>query len=217
MPSRPPPGWRGWASRRGLRDAAFRLEFAGYCLTIFETPALEECVPKPPHWYRRNEGTKESFQDWPRPNSIGQNDTKLANIFDLLYQRSIDFGGHPNPHASRRRGLGRTWHRDQHDGPRDQQRPDDIAHALKSTAQVGLRRFASFSTSLKGSSSYSVSGRRSTRSRTRECSDRSYFCRLTTPWSSQIRRSPRSLTAFSKYPIRAEHERARRWRRRRLG
>jgi hypothetical protein len=63
----------------------------------------------------------------------------LAKTFDEFYQRSIDFGGHPNPH-----GTFSAMQMEERDGQTvittwamtaDQKA---MEHALKSTAQVGL-------------------------------------------------------------------------------
>jgi hypothetical protein len=116
------------------------LEWAGYALIIFETPALEEA------WVNRHVGDgemkaqKHAFRNANVDAAIMRRDAKLARIFDELYQRAIDFGGHPNPHG--------TFMAMKLEGRGDGQTvltttalssdPKALAHALKSTGQVGL-------------------------------------------------------------------------------
>jgi hypothetical protein len=76
------------------------LEYAGYCLTIFETPALEDVFLSRHAGLNEMKAQKGAFKINAIRAAIGRYDTKLAAIFDENYQRSIDFGGHPNPHAS---------------------------------------------------------------------------------------------------------------------
>ena len=82
---------------------------------------------------------KEAFKIRAIRAAIGRYDTKLAAIFDENYQRSIDFGGHPNPHASFAAAV-----LDERETETSMMvlaisnDPTIIAHALKSTAQVGL-------------------------------------------------------------------------------
>jgi hypothetical protein len=71
--------------------------------------------------------------------AIGRHDAKLATIFDDLYQRTIDFGGHPNPHGSFSAMV--LDERGPETGLTAVALSNDatiIAHALKSTAQVGV-------------------------------------------------------------------------------
>ena len=127
------------------------LEYAGYCLTIFETPALEGVFLGRHSGVDEMKAQKEAFKISAIRAAIGRYDTKLAAIFDENYQRSIDFGGHPNPHASfaaavlDERGTETSMmvlaiSND----------PTIIAHALKSTAQVGLMALCVFQHVFKG-------------------------------------------------------------------
>jgi hypothetical protein len=115
------------------------LEYAGYCLTIFETPALEGVFLGRHTGVKEMKAQKEAFKINAVRAAIGRYDPKLAAIFDENYQRSVDFGGHPNPHASfaavvldeRGSETGMTVLAISND-------PKIIVHALKSAAQVGL-------------------------------------------------------------------------------
>ena len=115
------------------------LEYAGYCLTIFETPALEGVFLGRHAGVDEMKAQKEAFKINAVRAAIGRYNTKLAAIFDENYQRSIDFGGHPNPHASFAAAV--LDERDSETGMTVlaiSNDPKIIAHALKSTAQVGL-------------------------------------------------------------------------------
>src|SRR5208337_3121431 len=115
------------------------LEYAGYCLTIYETPALESAFIRRHMSTNEMKAQKHAFKISAVRTAIGRYDAKLAEFFDELYQRSIDFGGHPNPQGSfsaivldeRGGETGMTTLAISDD-------PKVIAHALKSTAQVGL-------------------------------------------------------------------------------
>ena len=80
-----------------LRSA---LEYAGYCLTTYKTPALTEVFIGRHKGKDEMKAQKEAFKIGAIRAAIGRYDAKLSGCFDELYQRSIDFGGHPNPHAS---------------------------------------------------------------------------------------------------------------------
>jgi hypothetical protein len=68
---------------------------------------------------------------------IRKYDKRLAEIFDDMYNRTIDFGGHPNPHGTFSmmdvipddKAMW-TWAMTND--------PKVVAHVLKSTAQCGL-------------------------------------------------------------------------------
>jgi hypothetical protein len=115
------------------------LEYAGYCLTIHERPALESVFISRHIGASEMKAQKEAFKIAAVRTAVGRYDAKLAELFDDLYQRSIDFGGHPNPHGSfsalvfdeRGDQTGMTTLAISSD-------PKNLAHALKSTAQVGL-------------------------------------------------------------------------------
>jgi hypothetical protein len=104
------------------------LEYAGYGLVIFNDPTLE-AVFSSRHISATDMAAKviESF------------DKKLADLFGNFYERAIDFGGHPNPHAM----FSTMYMPDPN--------PDNsltmyamvtdetnLRHAMKSVAQVGL-------------------------------------------------------------------------------
>ena len=76
------------------------LEYAGYCLTIYERPELESVFLSRHKGVGQMKTQKEAFKISSVRAAIARHDRNLANHFDHLYQRSIDFGGHPNPHAS---------------------------------------------------------------------------------------------------------------------
>jgi hypothetical protein len=76
------------------------LEYAGYCLTIFERPELERVFVLRHVGKDEMEKQKAAFRIRAVKEVIRRFDSKLADIFDENYQRSIDFGGHPNPNAS---------------------------------------------------------------------------------------------------------------------
>lgn len=115
------------------------LEYAAYCLTIFETPALESVFLSRHHGVNEMKAQRDAFKVSAVRETICRHDAKLAEIFDDLYQRSIDFGGHPNPHGSfsaldldeRGDQTGMTAFAISNDSR-------VLTHALKSTAQVGL-------------------------------------------------------------------------------
>ena len=115
------------------------LECAGYALTIFDTPALENVFIARHLGPNEMKAQKEAFKISAVRAAIARKDAKLADIFDDLDQRAIDFGGHPNPHGAfsamvldeRDDQTGMTIVAMSND-------PKNIAHALKSTAQVGL-------------------------------------------------------------------------------
>jgi hypothetical protein len=75
------------------------LENAGYARLIADDSTLSES------WIRRddNEETKKlirrKFTQTAIRDSIGAKDPKLSEIYQALYERSIDFGAHPNEKA----------------------------------------------------------------------------------------------------------------------
>jgi hypothetical protein len=90
------------------------LEYAGYCLTIYETPDLESV------FIGRHTGTgamkaqKEATKISSIRTAIARHDVKLAKSFDELYRRP--------PQSAwflQRDGLGRTWGSDRDDDTRD--------------------------------------------------------------------------------------------------
>jgi len=115
------------------------LEYAGYALIIFDQPTLEDVFILRHKGETELKAHKKAFTSGAIRDVLARYDQKLAELFDIFYQRTIDFGGHPNPHA--------TFSAAQIDG-RDGQTgftalaitKDQIvlAHAMKSAAQVGL-------------------------------------------------------------------------------
>ncbi len=115
------------------------LEYAGYTLLIAKTPGLEAV------WMDRHQGEantkaqKKAFQIAEVQKCIEGVDRTLAGIFADLYRRSIDFGGHPNPHATFS-----AMQMDDRDGMTGitalalSTEPAPLAHAMKSVAQAGL-------------------------------------------------------------------------------
>ncbi len=115
------------------------LEYAGYALLIHENPKLQSV------WLSRNVSqTKKNKQknDFTTKNvydSVKRHDARLREIFEENYQRTLDFGGHPNPHAVLSYML-----------PNDGEGQfasaahafcnyiPGVQHTLKSTGQIGL-------------------------------------------------------------------------------
>ncbi len=115
------------------------LEYAGYALVIHGSPELEDVFI----WRHRSEAElkaqKKAFNSAAARAAVARADAKLAAIFDDLYQRTLDFGGHPNPHAvfsAMQLDEGKET-----GGLTALALSTDsrvVAHALKSAAQVGL-------------------------------------------------------------------------------
>jgi hypothetical protein len=115
------------------------LENAAYALHIHSHAGLDVL------WLNRNQSDaemkamKKEFTNGKLRETIGNCDNRLLNIFDHLYERSIDFGGHPN-----QRGVAGSVKLE-----RDEERSlfvqtylhgDGLPldHALKTTAQAGI-------------------------------------------------------------------------------
>jgi hypothetical protein len=71
------------------------LESAGYALLIATMPQLSEL------WLRRDEDekAKRRFTNRAVREAIASGDEKLSTIYQNLYERTIDFGAHPNEKA----------------------------------------------------------------------------------------------------------------------
>lgn len=75
------------------------IEYAAYALHINRNPALAEV------WLKRHDGVdamravKNEFTVAKVRATIEEANRDAAGVFDLLYQRSVDFGGHPNERA----------------------------------------------------------------------------------------------------------------------
>jgi len=72
------------------------LEYAGYGLHLNINPLLGET------WLKRHDDAaalramRKAFQAGEVEKSISTTDTELARVYKELYERTIDFGGHPN-------------------------------------------------------------------------------------------------------------------------
>jgi hypothetical protein len=75
------------------------LEYAGYALAIFRDPTLETVFMARHASAAGMKAQKSTFQIGKIRSIIASFDTKLAEHFQTFYDRSIDFGAHPNPHA----------------------------------------------------------------------------------------------------------------------
>jgi hypothetical protein len=81
------------------------LEYAGYALAIFADPRLEGTPNREELFVNRNvddeslKAQRAEFQVGKIRGMIANFDEKLAANFKLLYDRSIDYGGHPNPYG----------------------------------------------------------------------------------------------------------------------
>ena len=76
------------------------LEYAGYALAIFNEPGLEDVFTDRHVISADMRAQKQSFRISEIKKVIEAFDPKLADLFQIFYDRSIDFGGHPNPHAT---------------------------------------------------------------------------------------------------------------------
>jgi hypothetical protein len=76
------------------------LEYAGYALAIFNNPALEHIFANRHVSTTDMEAQKQAFRISEVKKVIDTFDKRLAELFSIFYQRTIDFGGHPNPHAA---------------------------------------------------------------------------------------------------------------------
>lgn len=121
------------------------LEYAGYALVMSETPALEDVFIFRHRGEAELKTQKKAFNSGAIRETVARYDTKLAEIFDEMYQRTIDFGGHPNPHA--------TFSAMQMDDKGGETGitalalsadPAVLAHAMKSAAQIGLTALCIF-------------------------------------------------------------------------
>ena len=115
------------------------LEYAGYALLMFEKPELQVVFMDRHQDEEAMKLNKQKFKISEVRSCIARFDVKLAENFDLFYQRTIDFGGHPNPHATNSATL-----LDEKDGSMGitslaiSADKNALVHALKSVAQVGL-------------------------------------------------------------------------------
>lgn len=115
------------------------LEYAGYALHIHKNSSLEEI------WLRRHDDKQTlkvvngEFTVTNIRKTIETSDRKLAAIFDELYQRAIDFGGHPNE-RSITSSLTIIEHADRKEMQQIYLHADGLIldYGLKTSAQVGL-------------------------------------------------------------------------------
>jgi hypothetical protein len=116
------------------------LEYAGYALAIFNKPNLEQVFASRHVSTAEMQAQKTAFRISEVKKVIETFDDRLAALFALFYERAIDFGGHPNPHA--------TFSTIELAADPNQDKsftafamvtdPTILMHAMKSTAQVGL-------------------------------------------------------------------------------
>jgi len=115
------------------------LEYAGYGLVIFETPVLQNVFMNRHQSEAEMALQKNKFKIGEVRLTIGRFDQKLLENFDIFYQRTIDFGGHPNPHGTNSAIL--LDERGDETGITALAITADqtiITHALKTVGQVGL-------------------------------------------------------------------------------
>jgi hypothetical protein len=115
------------------------LEYAGYALAIFKNPSLQEVFMSRHVSVEGMKAQKDKFRISEVKKVIVGFDARLAEPFQEFYERSIDFGGHPNPHATMSAiEIGREGS----DGTvltlALSTEPKVLLHAMKSVAQVGL-------------------------------------------------------------------------------
>jgi hypothetical protein len=115
------------------------LEYAAYALAIFKDPSLQEVFMSRHVSIEGMKAQKDKFRISEVKKVIVGFDPKLAELFQVFYDRSIDFGGHPNPHATMSAvEIGQEGG----DGTiltlALSTEPKVLLHAMKSVAQVGL-------------------------------------------------------------------------------
>jgi hypothetical protein len=115
------------------------LEYSGYALVIFADPSLQEVFTNRHIDDASMKAQKEKFTIREVKNVIGAFDGKLLELFQIFYDRTIDFGGHPNPHA-----VFSAMKLEEEGSDHAIQTislgtdATVLLHAMKSTAQVGL-------------------------------------------------------------------------------
>jgi hypothetical protein len=115
------------------------LEYAGYALLIHDEPKLEN-IWLSRHVSQLEKSTqKNSFTISKVKAALKRYDSRLSEIFDESYERTVDFGGHPNPHAAFSALI-----INENDGQTTlaalafSNDEAVVQHALKSTGQIGL-------------------------------------------------------------------------------
>jgi hypothetical protein len=115
------------------------LEYAGYALLICKTPSLEGVFLGRHTSEKAKKTQKEAFKIGTVNVAVRRCDRMLADIFVENYERSIDFGGHPNPNAAFSASV-----LDERNGESGMTvlpmvtEPKIVIFGLKCTAQVGL-------------------------------------------------------------------------------
>ena len=115
------------------------LEYAGYAAAIFNDPALEAIFLRRHLSVDDMKIQKDKFRIGEIKKVIEEFDPKLAELFQTFYERTIDFGGHPNPHA-----INSVIQLDQERNSQTiatqalSTEEPVLLHAMKNVAQVGL-------------------------------------------------------------------------------
>ena len=115
------------------------LEYAGYALHIHKNPDLDEM------WLRRHDdepAKKTVIGEFKVSNvraTIEKANRHAAKVFDELYERAIDFGGHPNERAiTSSLKMTDLGDRTSFDSLYLHEDGLQLEHALKTTAQTGV-------------------------------------------------------------------------------
>ena len=111
------------------------LEYSGYALLIHQEPNLDLV------WLRRHNGDdalwkmRNAFTATRAKKSVQSTDPGLGDWYSDLYEKAIDFGGHPNP-----KGVTPIIGFDEDSYNQIDLHDDDIFlhHCLDSTARVGI-------------------------------------------------------------------------------
>jgi hypothetical protein len=116
------------------------LEYAGYCLLLCKTPELQRVFIFRHASDAEMKAQKRAFTIKAVREVVTRHDARLAVLYADLYQRTIDFGAHPNPHAI----FSAMAPLDEREGQAGlmtmalYSEPKILVHAFKSTGQVGL-------------------------------------------------------------------------------
>jgi hypothetical protein len=115
------------------------LEYAGYALVIKDAPSLQQVFLNRHVDDASKREQRAEFTIGKTIAVIGKFDAMLATIFKGFYDRTIDFGAHPNPV-----GMLTTLKMEKSEGGGTMVidaltiEPEPLLHAMKTTAQVGL-------------------------------------------------------------------------------
>lgn len=112
------------------------LEYAAYALTMYHDPGAEAVFMGRHVSSNQMKSQKEKFKISNVREVVAGFDTKLAELFKIFYERTIDFGGHANPHGT----MSTTEMVGDNSFITVAMTVDDVMlrHAMKSSAQVGL-------------------------------------------------------------------------------